>query len=279
MESNEPYKYYNYTFLGVEIKTEKSKKGNLKVYRYLHYITPEGVKKSNRLNSSLNVIAEYEPAEIALCNVKPETIFGKKAKSAFRRRVDTLLVFKSNELQEAEWAKAPRPIPANFSDLVGKTLLKIEIGVDDFIVFYCDNGAKYKLFHKQKCRETVVIEDICGDMDDLIGSPILVAEEASNKQKRPDGVKTKTVLSIVERLGTTMSVWQEIDTDGNPCPESATWTFYKIATFKGYVTIRFYGSSNGYYSESVSFEKDDRGNFYKHNYGESNAILKEYGTL
>ena len=83
--------------------------------------------------------------------------------------------------------------------------------------------------HHQDCCEHVYIEDICGDLNDLVGSPLLEAEEVSDYDAGP----------LVEY------------------EESHTWTFYKFATRKGFVTVRWYGSSNGYYSESVSVEVVD----------------------
>ena len=116
-----------------------------------------------------------------------------------------------------------------FSDLVGKTMESVVNNNDDEIVFKTVDGDVYKLYHDQDCCESVSVEDIAGDLKDLVGSPITMAEEETSGEN-PPGVDK-----------------------GNQ--ESFTWTFYKLATVKGYVTIRWYGESNGYYSESVSFSK------------------------
>lgn len=115
------------------------------------------------------------------------------------------------------------------SELIGKTLSSIDKS-DEEMVFICTDGTSYKMYHSQDCCESVSIEDVIGDLDDLIGSPILKASEDSSNEKPKD-------------------ITRDYE------PESETWTFYNLATIKGYVTIRWYGTSNGYYSESVSFEK------------------------
>ncbi len=115
-----------------------------------------------------------------------------------------------------------------FSELEGLTLSKVEI-TEEEMVFTTNDNQKYKLHHDQDCCESVAIEDVCGDLSDLIGAEILLAEEVSS-QDNPEGI-------VPEHQ------------------DSFTWTFYKLATAKGGVTIRWYGESNGYYSESVDFVK------------------------
>lgn len=117
-------------------------------------------------------------------------------------------------------------------ELKGKTLAEIEVSTggtdrDDRLTFITTEGERYVMFHSQDCCETVELKEVIGEFNDLIGSPILEAEEVTNDE-------------------------------GEPKPEYAeswTWTFYKLGTIKGHVTLRWLGESNGYYSEDVSIEK------------------------
>ena len=109
-------------------------------------------------------------------------------------------------------------------ELKNKVVLEI-INNHDSLIFKCHDGSEYTMEHHQDCCESVRLDDINGDLSDLIGSPILQAEESSS------------------------------DATGHNNCESGTWTFYKLATIKGYVTLRWLGESNGYYSEGVSFDR------------------------
>ena len=112
------------------------------------------------------------------------------------------------------------------NNFIGKQFFSISRS-DNEILFYCSDGYIWKMYHEQNCCESVYIEDIEGDLDDLINTEILKAEEVCNSDRDSEEY------------------------------ESVTWTFYKFATLKGYVTIRWVGSSNGYYSESVDLKRLD----------------------
>lgn len=114
-------------------------------------------------------------------------------------------------------------------ELLGQVLVKVVKGCrrvgpggteevadgQDYIEFWLEDGRIYEFDHCQSCCENVYIESVVGDLEDLVGSPLLKAEESTGEM------------------------------------DSGTWTFYKFATLKGYVDIRWNGESNGYYSESV----------------------------
>lgn len=119
------------------------------------------------------------------------------------------------------------------AEMIGQTFSHI-VGAEensDMIVFYTVDF-RMEFFHEQDCCENVRILEIHGDISDLLNSPILVAEERVNPIESDD--------------------WPAANNDWI---ESCTATFYEFATIKGSVTIRWLGESNGYYSESVSYQK------------------------
>ena len=127
-----------------------------------------------------------------------------------------------------EWWKLTKK-DAKFEDLKGKVLKAVKVDEEvGGIFFTTEDNRIFALVHYQDCCENVWIESVVGNLEDLVGEPILVAEEATNHETPSDYT-------------------HEYE------PDSQTWTFYKLATRKGYVDIRWVGESNGYYSESVSF--------------------------
>lgn len=113
-----------------------------------------------------------------------------------------------------------------FKTLVGNTLTGIYMDKDSkSLYFVTDDKRVFTMEHLQDCCEDVFLEDVTGDFSDLLNTPILLAEES-----------------------TSCDLLRESDRE----KDSFTWTFYKLATKKGYVDLRWFGESNGYYSEDVS---------------------------
>jgi hypothetical protein len=106
--------------------------------------------------------------------------------------------------------------------MMGKVFNSV-VQIGEEIIFSNDTES-YKLYHTQYCCESVYIESVVGDLNDLVGAPILMAQESSG--------------------------YNETGCDG----DVSEWTFYKFATIKGYVDVRWNGSSNGYYSTSVDLD-------------------------
>lgn len=127
------------------------------------------------------------------------------------------------------WSDLDREVSLDV--LVGKKIARItglhagsdEVGVET------ECGHHYAFGHIQDCCESVDLNDFDGDPDDLVGATVLSAEQVDGEAP---------VVEKKDEWG-----WEE----------SQTWTFYKIETDKGGIWMRWFGESNGYYSESVDF--------------------------
>jgi len=116
---------------------------------------------------------------------------------------------------------------AKIESMVGKIFTRVSGGVGSGEMVFENATERFVFFHAQDCCESVDINDITGDLEDLVGEPLWIAVEVSGATE-PD----------VEHY------------------ESYTYTFYKFATRKGYVDVRWLGESNGYYSEGVSLGRE-----------------------
>ncbi len=117
--------------------------------------------------------------------------------------------------------------------LIGKTLECVEINeCQDEIYFCCTDGEAFRAYHMQDCCERVSIHDTSVSLQDLIGSLIVESSATRDDENWPSDVEK--------------SKWTE----------SFTWTTHRLKSASGVeVVVRWLGESNGYYSESVYFQR------------------------
>ena len=115
-----------------------------------------------------------------------------------------------------------------FDELIGKTPWKIEQHTDEegdviSLEIHFDDLTCVDFYNEETggpndCRAILV--DVEGELDDLIGRPLTVCEAVNQE-------------------------------GGTGDPRWNTWTFYRLASDQGFVTLRWGGASNGYYCEEV----------------------------
>ncbi len=117
---------------------------------------------------------------------------------------------------------------SKFSDLEGLTITRIEGAQrDSGVILFTASDRLFRMCHHQDCCEHVVVESVTGNLADMLGEKVINAVENSNSDEAP------------RSLG----------------DESYTWTTYTIRTQSATVVIRWYGVSNGCYSEAVDFQE------------------------
>ena len=130
-----------------------------------------------------------------------------------------------------------------YTEFSGKTIQEIrgcKKHSDEVTIKFTD-GSCLKFYHQQDCCETVLLEDFDITPEWLIDSKIISIEERISRSE--EGVKPL-----------------------NDWTESYTWSFYVIKTSSSTMILRWYGESNGWYSETVDIDYlyyDENGEFVR----------------
>lgn len=122
-----------------------------------------------------------------------------------------------------------------FKNLKGKIIRRIITKNDEEMYFEIGRDEWYYLHHNGD-YSNIWLAEIIGDLDDVVGSVIVEAELV--KQQTDAGEGRPDNITEAERTRS---------------EESGTWSFYKLRTGTGSVTLRWCGTSNGYYSEEVDY--------------------------
>ena len=128
-------------------------------------------------------------------------------------------------IKVGSWNTNPELVNQVFSGRIITKVEGLELGKTKIYIYFSENEY-IKIYHQQDCCENVDLDDICGNTE-LEGAVFYELVE----KKSDVELKAKEVYD-----------------------ESWTWTFYTIKTSKGYLDLRWYGSSNGYYGEGVDLE-------------------------
>ena len=121
------------------------------------------------------------------------------------------------------WDKLFKPYRkyCDMKDMVGKKVLGIYYDEENFQILTDD--CVYAFYHQQDCCESVLLTQVDGISDKIIGSRIVIAEVVTDEKDTEYG--------------------------------HITWTFYKIGTNKRMIDFRWQGESDGGYSETVDLVK------------------------
>ena len=107
--------------------------------------------------------------------------------------------------------------------IVGATFKSVTVGPGnqpESVAFETEDGRTFQMHHEQDCCEYVYLKKIKGDVNSLIGRPVVKA--SINYTHRDEGTETEITIRV-EKRGTVRFIWL--------------------------------GVSNGYYGETASFKE------------------------